>query len=160
MVSHNILDHLALCHTHIAWSAITGMKSILQTVHSQIVVMSSFVPCAHSILRLPIFITKQFIVLTYSTKAETGHLLQASHYLHHYSPKATSLCLLVCIHNDIMVMACIVYVTWYESIELMCTQNLTTYFSGLQNFITLHMNKPYQSNLCYWYREVHWNWQN
>ena len=42
------------------------------------------------ILRLSMFITKQFIALTVSTKAEAGHLLQGSHNLHHYSPKATS----------------------------------------------------------------------
>ena len=84
------VDHLTLCHTHIGWSTVSGMRSVLQTVSSQIVIMSIFVPCAYSILRLLMFITKQLIVLTISTKAEVGHLLQAHHNLHHYSPKATS----------------------------------------------------------------------
>ena len=65
-------------------------EEVLQTVPSQIVVLSTFALCVHSILRIPMFITRQFIVLTASTKAEAGHLLRGSHNLHHYSPKAAS----------------------------------------------------------------------
>ena len=90
MLNHNILDHVALCHAHTGLSAVTGKKSVLQTVPSRIVITSTFVLCVHSILRLQMFITRQFIVLTTSTKAETGHLLWGSHKLHHYSPKAAS----------------------------------------------------------------------
>ena len=90
MLSHDNLDHVTLYHAHTGRSTVTEMKSILQTVPSRIVVTSTFVPCVHTILRLPMFITKQFIVLTASTKAEAGHLLQGSHNLHYYSPKAAS----------------------------------------------------------------------
>ena len=90
MLSYNILDRVALCHAHIGWSATTEMKSVLQTVPSRIVVTSTFVSCVHSILRLSMFIIRQFIVLTASARAEAGHLLWGSHGLHHCSPKAAS----------------------------------------------------------------------